>query len=239
MSETIRQHTRLTYKPAAHAQTEGDLGSYRAHSLTQRQALREIGAWIDQRGWCPATGGNFSSRFESEECVFVITRSGVHKGMLAASDFIEVDRFGAPLCAQAENRPSAETLIHAALYRLSDEIGAVLHIHSVSSTVLSRIELRPQLSLSGWEMQKALAGERTHEETVSLEIFDNRQEIDLLAREVEARWHQRGGLRWGLLVRGHGMYVWGRDLVEARRHLEAIEFLLACHLEHQRLHRER
>lgn len=239
MSGTISQHAKPIREPAALAPLDTGSGSYQAHSLAQRQALREVGVWIDQRGWCPATGGNFSSRFESEERAFVITRSGVHKGMLAVSDFIEVDRFGEPLCAKAANRPSAETQIHAALYRLSDEIRTVLHIHSVSSTVLSRMERRPQLSLSGWEMQKALAGERTHEETVSLEIFDNRQEIDLLAGEVEARWHQRGGLRWGLLVRGHGMYVWGRDLAEARRHLEAIEFLLACHLEHQRLQGER
>jgi methylthioribulose-1-phosphate dehydratase len=39
----------------------------------------------------------------------------------------------------------------------------------------------------------------------------------------------------GYLIAGHGLYAWGRDLAEARRHLEAFEFMLACELEPRRL----
>ena len=39
------------------------------------------------------------------------------------------------------------------------------------------------------------------------------------------------------LIDGHGLYAWGRDMPEARRHLEAFEFLLGCELELRRLQR--
>ena len=43
-----------------------------------------------------------------------------------------------------------------------------------------------------------------------------RDVVDELARHPAAH---------GLLLRGHGLYTWGRDLAEARRHVEALEFL--------------
>ena len=40
---------------------------------------------------------------------------------------------------------------------------------------------------------------------------------------------------WGYLIAGHGLYAWGRDISEARRHLDAFEFMLGCELEMRRL----
>ena len=31
---------------------------------------------------------------------------------------------------------------------------------------------------------------------------------------------------YGFMLAGHGLYCWGKDLTEARRHSEALEFLL-------------
>jgi len=198
----------------------------------ERRALVELGRWVDHRGWCPATGGNLSARlYDPAQPACVVTASGVHKGELRVEDFIDVNLQGAPLDSAERRHPSAETLAHVALYRLSEEIGAVIHTHSVLNTVISRVTPGPQLHFQGWEMQKALSGVHTHEGTCSLELFENTQDMSALALEIERRWRSAGGLRWGLLVRGHGLYSWGRDLNEARRHLEAIEFLLACHRE--------
>ena len=58
----------------------------------------------------------------------------------------------------------------------------------------------------------------------------------LLAQQVAQRWQQQP-LNWGLLVRGHGLYVWGRSLDEAKRHLEGWEFLINCELERLKLTR--
>ena len=56
---------------------------------------------------------------------------------------------------------------------------------------------------------------------------------DDIAAQVDALF-DRGPL-WGYLIDGHGLYAWGRDMAEARRHLDAFEFLLDCELELRRL----
>ena len=43
------------------------------------------------------------------------------------------------------------------------------------------------------------------------------------------------GPLWGYLIDGHGLYAWGRDMAEARRHLDAFEFLFDCELELRKL----
>ena len=217
-----------------------------------RRALMTAGQWIDAQGWCPATGGNFSARLSDKvgnlarlgeiresdshhKSSCVVTASGFHKGQLREEHFLEVDLMGQPIHSGLNLRPSAETLVHVALYRLDPEIGAVLHAHSVPNTVLSLIHDTEQMVIQGFEMQKALRGHITHETPLTLEVINNTQDMPELARWVEARWHIRSGLKWGLLVRGHGVYAWGRTVTEARRHLEGIEFLLSCLLELKKL----
>lgn len=197
---------------------------------TSAQQIIEAGHWIDAQGWCPATGGNFSVRL-SPQCA-LITASGCHKGHLAAEQLLQVNLDGQP--QESLLKPSAETLLHTRLYQLDDKIGAVLHTHSVASTVLSRLESSEWLTITGYEMQKSLSGNHTHAASIRIAILDNAQDMQALADELSQRWHN-GVLEWGFLVRGHGLYTWGHDMSEARRHLEGLEFLFACELEMRRL----
>ncbi|MBN1007311.1 methylthioribulose 1-phosphate dehydratase [Amphritea pacifica] len=193
-------------------------------------ALIEAGRWIDAQGWCPATGGNFSARLSDDQAL--VTASGRHKGRLTDEDLLTVDLDGQPL--ESKLKPSAETLLHTRLYQLNSAIGAVLHTHSVASTVLSRLETDDWFTLCGYEMQKSLAGNQSHEAAIQLAVFDNTQDMPALAEQLALRWQQTP-LNWGFLVRGHGLYAWGHDVNEARRHLEGLEFLFACELEMRRL----
>jgi len=182
--------------------------------------------WISEKGWCPATGGNMSVRLD--EARSLITASGKDKGNLKPDDFLQVDI--ATNHVPCGRTPSAETGLHTLLYRLDARIGAVLHTHSVNATVLSRVEKSDALILEGYEMQKSLAGQRSHLDRVTLPIFDNDQDIPALAERVAAR-HGATPLRYGFLVRGHGLYCWGESVQEARRHLEGLEFLFQCELQ--------
>lgn len=192
--------------------------------------LIDAGRWIDGQGWCPATGGNFSARLSDD--LALVTASGRHKGRLTTKDLLAVDPQGNPV--DSDLKPSAETLLHTRLYQLDKQIGAVLHTHSVASTVLSRMVTGEWLTISGYEMQKSLAGNTRHDETLQLAVFDNTQDMPSLADQLALRWQQTP-LRWGFLVSGHGLYAWGKDIAEARRHLEGLEFLFACELEMRRL----
>jgi methylthioribulose-1-phosphate dehydratase len=197
---------------------------------TAAQQIIDVGQWIDAQGWCPATGGNFSVRSGPERAL--ITASGCHKGHLTPEQLLQVDLDGQPQASLL--KPSAETLLHTRLYQLDNRIGAVLHTHSVASTVLSRLEPGQWLTISGYEMQKSLSGNHTHDASIRIAILDNAQDMQALAAELSLRW-QPEALQWGFLVRGHGLYTWGHDMNEARRHLEGLEFLFACELEMRRL----
>ncbi len=194
------------------------------------EAIAAIGRFASARNWVPATSGNFSARIDAE--TIAITRSGVDKGALGSAQIAAVGLHG-PIPPGM----SAETPLHLARYRADATIGAVVHVHTVAATVLSRLYARDGvLWLSGFEMHKALNGITTHESDVVLPIFDNAQDTVALAARVEARLGNASSVP-GYLLAGHGLYVWGRTMEEARRHLEGIEFLLCCTLEERRLSR--
>ncbi|KAB7895593.1 methylthioribulose 1-phosphate dehydratase [Rouxiella sp. S1S-2] len=197
--------------------------------MTENNPLHALLAachWIGEKGWCPATGGNMSVREDSEYCL--ITESGKDKGQLTENDFLRVEI--ATNHVPSGRTPSAETGLHTLMYNLYPQVGAVLHTHSVNSTVLSRVERSAGLVLQGYEMQKSLAGQRSHLDKVIIPIFDNSQDIPALAAEI-AQWAQSHPLHYGFLIRGHGLTCWGKNVAEARRHLEGLEFLFQCELQ--------
>lgn len=192
----------------------------------QLDALLAACHWIGDKGWCPATGGNMSLRLDGERCL--VTESGKDKGHLTEQDFLPVDI--ASNQALSGRTPSAETGLHTLIYRLYPEVTAILHTHSVNATVLSRVEKSGALVLQGYEMQKSLSGQHSHLNRVEIPIFDNDQNIAALAARVAA-YAETTALPYGLLVRGHGLYCWGKQVAEARRHLEGLEFLFQCELQ--------
>ena len=117
------------------------------------------------------------------------------------------------------------------LYARFPEIGAVLHVHSVNATLISKM-VSGVLVLEGYELLKALHGIETHDTAVRLPIFANDQDIPRLAAEVGGTLDQ-DGLRPAYLITGHGMYTWGESIEEALRHLEALDFLFECELRMQ------
>src|SRR6266478_2496680 len=96
--------------------------------------LDEAGRAFYARGWALGTSGNFSAVISREPLRLAITSTGLDKGRLTAAQFLEID--GSANVVRGEGRPSAEALLHLAIARGVDA-GAVLHTHSVWSTLLS------------------------------------------------------------------------------------------------------
>lgn len=187
--------------------------------------LIATGREFHTRGWSLATSSNYSVVVNRDPLLLLLTGSGFDKGRLTPAQFVLVDGQGRRL-DEAQPKPSAETRLHTVLARNAGA-GAVLHTHSVWATVLSeRHASAGALELAGYEMIKAFAGITTHEDRVRIAIVPNTQDIDSLASRLEVR--LRAGdpdLRHGFLMAGHGLYTWGKDIAEARRHIEACEFL--------------
>lgn len=193
------------------------------------EALCHYGRILYSRDWSPATSSNYSARLDEHLCA--LTSSGKHKGELTVDDILVVDQHGQPFALEGvscSGKPSAETLLHSRIYQQYPEAGAVLHTHSASSVLVSMLCKEPVLTLQGWELQKAIAGQRSHLDVLEIPVVDNDQDMPTLLAALEPRLKPETRV---YLIRGHGIYTWGKDLAECFRHLEAMEHLLAYQLE--------
>jgi methylthioribulose-1-phosphate dehydratase len=187
------------------------------------EALAETGRRLDARGWVLGTSGNLSQVISRSPLRLAITRRAALKGRLVPADILLVDEQGRP--SAGDSRPSAETPLHVAIVQAGGA-GAVLHTHSVWSTILSDAHAAEGgLALEGFEMLKGLEGVTTHEHCEWVPILANNQDLTRLAAEVRSLLGTHAETH-GFLLQRHGLYTWGRDLPEATRHVEILEFLL-------------
>jgi methylthioribulose-1-phosphate dehydratase len=185
--------------------------------------LVEAGQSFYRRGWVLGTSGNFSAVVSFEPLRLAITASGMDKGALTPDDILQVGGDGELLSGRG--RPSDESRLHLTVVRVRGA-GAVLHTHSVWSAILSEAFAEDGgLSIEGYEMLKGLVGIRTHEHSEWLPVIDNSQDMEALSRSLEASL-VRHPESHGILLRRHGLYTWGKDIAEAKRHVEILEFLL-------------
>jgi methylthioribulose-1-phosphate dehydratase len=195
------------------------------------EQLVRTARWASHMGWAPATSTNYSVRLpdNAAPAYCAITSSGVDKGTIEIEHILAIDQHGRPIDADGL-KPSAETPLHLLLYRTM-KAGAVLHTHSLPAALLSQLARdEGQVLLSGWELLKGLSGIDTHEVEISLPVFPNSQDMQALSTRVE-RSLSRERSCCGFLLAGHGLYAWGKDIPEAKRHLEVFEYLLQCQRE--------
>lgn len=209
-----------------------------------RRELAETVKWIHSKGWAPGTGGNFGVVCNREPIRLLITPSGIDKGSVLPEDLLLVDEQANVV--EGHGKPSAETLLHIAIVR-QRSASAILHTHSIWNTLAS-LAASDVYSLTGYEMLKGLAGVQAgtlniptespkfeahfHNELVP--VLENSQDIAALGAllaETLARYPNTHAV----LLRGHGMYTWGADLAEARRHAEVLEFLFELDLRAKRI----
>lgn len=191
------------------------------------------------KGWSPATSTNYSFRESGDAETIFVSRSGIDKSQFEPEDFISVD-FGGNLIEEtgkAESigfiqrnavekkavKPSAETLIHCVLYRLFPETTVILHSHSVYSVLMSQ-KHEKEIAFQGYEIQKGFGGQTTHEALVHIPVLNNTQDMHEFSQWMQERKEDFGNHCF--VIRNHGTYAWGKDLFEAKRHLETLEYLL-------------
>ena len=176
------------------------------------------------RGWLMGTSGNLSAVVQREPLRLAITASGVDKGELRTEQVIVIDE-EARLLDNYEGRPSDESLLHVCIAK-ERGAGAVLHTHSVWNTMFSDIYAEDGgVRIEGYEMLKGLAGVRTHEHSEWLPIVENSQDMPALAKTVSNLLNEHPQAH-GFLIKRHGLYSWGDNLAQAKRHVEILEFLM-------------
>ena len=192
-------------------------------SINEKELLAETIRHYNLKGWSPATATNYS--FKDTGGTIWVSRSGVDKSQFSASDFIMVDANGTATGEFSHMKPSAETLIHCVIYELFPETKVILHSHSIYPILISAV-LGPQISFEGYEIQKGFDGQTTHENYIDIPIFENTQDMQKFKEVMteEAKRIQQHAF----IIRKHGTYAWGKNLFEAKRHLETLDYLCQC-----------
>jgi methylthioribulose-1-phosphate dehydratase len=191
----------------------------------QRQAVRHLADELAQRGWLPATSGNLSVKVADDPLTIAITRSGADKQNLSEDDVILVHGDN-QVAEDTPYRPSAETLVHTKLYAKFN-CGAVLHVHTLYNNLASDVYFQEgSVELAGYELLKAL-GHWEEDARIRVPIVENYHDLRQLGEAVGQAAEADVP---GVLVRNHGIYAWGPTVAEAKRHLEALEWMFQYHL---------
>ncbi|MEX3616112.1 methylthioribulose 1-phosphate dehydratase [Paenibacillus glucanolyticus] len=195
--------------------------------LEQKQAalhdLKEIKALFAARNWFPGTSGNLSVRvgeFTPEQFYFAVTASGKDKSVHTPEDYLFVDQDGAPSEATGL-KPSAETLIHCEIYRKTG-CGAIFHVHTIDNNLISDwYGEQGYVPAQGIELIKAF-NIWDEDAAIRIPVLPNYADIPRIAELVPDALDPAVP---GILLRNHGIYAWGKNAFEAKKHLEAFEFI--------------
>lgn len=187
-------------------------------------SLAAFAKTLHARGWLLGTSGNLSAVVQREPLRLAMSPSGIDKGELDPAQVLTIDEH-ARIVSDHNAKPSDESLLHIRIVQMRNA-GAVLHTHSVWNTMLSHLYAPDGgVNIEGYEMLKGLQGVRTHEHSEWLPIIKNSQDMPALADTVADTLNNHTTAH-GFLLERHGLYTWGDNLSQAKRHIEILEFLL-------------
>lgn len=187
-------------------------------------SLASVAKSLHARGWLLGTSGNLSAVVQREPLHLAMSPSGIDKGELTPQQVLTIDEH-ANVISDHGVKPSDESLLHICIVKQRGA-GAVLHTHSVWNTMLSDLfSAEGGVNIQGYEMLKGLQGVRTHEHSEWLPIVKNSQDMQTLADTIALTLEEHKAAH-GFLLERHGLYTWGENLAQAKRHIEILEFLL-------------
>ncbi len=194
-----------------------------------RELICELSRVFYKLGWVSGTGGGISIR---EGGRVFMAPSGVQKERIAPADIFELDERGAVLSSPAgDHKLSACAPLFMNAFELRGA-GAVIHSHS-QSAMLATLICDTEFRITEVEMIKGIRGTGYYDELVVPVIDNTARECDLADSMADAiRAYPRSD---AVLVRRHGVYVWGREWAEAKTQAECYDYLFGVALEMKKL----
>ncbi len=181
--------------------------------MDRRELKHEAFLWAERlwrSGVNAASSGNFSVRAPGED-VIAVTPSGVRYDSMTEDQIVLTDLEGRVL---EGGKPSVETPMHTAVYRLRPDIGAAAHTHSPYTIALAALgEPLPMISVEG-----LCAGNARVPVTPAFRMPGS----EALARDVEALLREDPAL-CAVLLRSHGLLAMGTTAKDAVSLAESLE----------------
>jgi L-fuculose-phosphate aldolase len=179
----------------------------------QRHELTEVTREMYRRGLVGAYSGNSSMRLTGagDEGLLLVTPTHHPYYRLQPEDLVVVDLYGHPV-EEGGMKPSSETQLHLEIYRRRDDVGAVVHTHSIYASVAAVVgrDIPPLID----EMLMTIGGPIK----VSKYAFPGTQDL------AEAAYTALGE-RNAALLRNHGVVGVGPDIWEALEVCDLVERL--------------
>jgi methylthioribulose-1-phosphate dehydratase len=200
--------------------------TFQEPDLKEAQLLSQLVRDLNSQGHNPATSGNYSLRSSVVPGVALVSESGIDKSLFTENNFLLVEEKTGSLFGDYKDsgrKSSDETGLHLAIYN-STKAGCVLHSHLIESLLFS--DLHPHdliIEIEGLELLKGFKGVKTHEHKFLIPCLDNSQDIQTLSEKVTKILSEVQ--TYGFILRGHGVYVWGDTVKDAKRHLEVFEYI--------------
>lgn len=209
---------------------------------TVRSLIAQLCEQFYRFGWATGTGGGVSIRVggpsENRPWRVFVAPSGIQKEDMIGDDIFELDINGKVVVPpKTPNlKQSACTPLWYVVYRHRPTARSVIHTHSMYAqlaTLLDRTESTNVLRITHLEMLKGV-GHHGYDDVLEIPIIDNRPSEDLLADQLEHVINAYPNTN-AVLVRRHGLYVWGDSWEQAKTQCEAFDYLFHSVIEMTRL----
>lgn len=171
-----------------------------------RQEMVRIGRMMSDKGWIAACDGNLSARLTEDR--ILVTPAGACKGLLEEDDPIVCSLDGAKILGKG--RASSEIHMHLTIYRMREDVNAVVHAHPPTCTGFAaagrdlNIGLLPEVIVGLGSVPLAAYGTPgTPALGESLLPYVERHDAVLLAN--------------------HGAVAWGEELMQAYFRMDKVE----------------
>lgn len=203
-----------------------------AQDYEESKKLAALVRIMNSLGHNPATSGNYSLRSKTNPEIALVSESGIDKSKFTEDNFLPLYYQTREMHEDYKNsgrKSSDETDIHLTIYQIT-KANCVLHSHILDSLLFADLFAGKSFAtIKDLELLKGFRGIKTHEIEINIPVFDNTQDIRSLSEEIKPAILSQPN-SYGLLLRGHGIYVWGDTVEEAKRHLEVFEYIFKYYL---------
>lgn len=208
-----------------------------AQDHAEMKKLAALVRILNIQGHNPATSGNYSVRSKTSPGMAMVSESGIDKSKFTEDHFIPVNYETRQMDDEYKalsKKSSDETDIHLTIYQVTNA-NCVLHSHMLDALLFADLFADKNFAtLKNLELLKGFKGVKTHEVEINIPVFENTQDIRLLAEEIKPAIQSQKN-SYGLILKGHGIYIWGESVEEAKRHLEVFEYIFKYYINRKRL----
>ena len=180
------------------------------------------------RGWVSGTGGGICG--PSEDGGLLLAPTGVHKELVQPDEFFTVDPADGHVVRRPDRddlRPSECNAIFCLTHRTRGA-WSVVHSHALSAVLAGDLAADAgddHVAIRDLEMLKGIPG-LTNTDVHLVPVVRNTPREPELVGELETVFADpRFASSRAVIVRDHGAYIWGDDVMDAKRHTEVYHFL--------------